>query len=91
MLSLIYSEILKMLRMWGILEFDVEIFYPHDSHGCPRGYQKQKSTESDQTHIMTTQSLLEEVNCCAHILFILNEMHATMKFMEGKFVRITYC
>lgn len=61
MLSLIYSEILKMLRMWGILNFDVEIFFPHDSHSSPRGYLKQKSKESDQSHIMTSQSLLVEI------------------------------
>ncbi|PIM99326.1 hypothetical protein CDL12_28184 [Handroanthus impetiginosus] len=61
MLSFIYSEILKMLRMWGVLNFDVEIFFPHDSHSCPRGYQKQKSKESDQLHIMTAQSLLVEL------------------------------
>ncbi|KAG8391123.1 hypothetical protein BUALT_Bualt01G0155200 [Buddleja alternifolia] len=61
MLSLIYSEILKMLRMWGVLDFDVEIFCPHDSHSSPRGYRKQKSKESDQSHIMTSQSLLMEI------------------------------
>ena len=61
MLSLVYSEILKMLRLWGLISFDVEIFFPHDSYSCPRGYLKQKSKESDQLHIMTTQSLLVEV------------------------------
>ena len=61
MLSLIYSEILKMLRLWGLLDFDVEIFFPHDSHSLPRGYHKQKSKESDQPHIMTSQSLFVEV------------------------------
>ncbi|CAA2974638.1 Hypothetical predicted protein [Olea europaea subsp. europaea] len=61
MLSLIYSEILKMLRMWGLLNFDVEIFFPHDSYSCPKGYHKQKSKESDQSHIMTTQTLLVEM------------------------------
>lgn len=61
MLCLVYSEILKMLRMWGVLNFDVEIFFPHDSHSSPRGYLKQKSKESDQSHIMTSQSLLVEV------------------------------
>ncbi|XP_012068658.1 uncharacterized protein LOC105631226 isoform X2 [Jatropha curcas] len=60
MLSLIYSEILKMLRLWGLLDFDCEIFFPHDLHSLPRGYHKQKGKESDQQHIMTTQSLLEE-------------------------------
>ncbi|CAH1416539.1 unnamed protein product [Lactuca virosa] len=33
MLSLIYSEILKMLRMWGLVNFDVEISSPNDSYG----------------------------------------------------------
>lgn len=61
MLSLIYSEILQMLRMWCVLNFDVEIFLPRDSHSSPRGYLKQKSKESDQSHIMTSQSLLAEV------------------------------
>ncbi|XP_063940371.1 uncharacterized protein LOC108201750 isoform X3 [Daucus carota subsp. sativus] len=58
MLSLVYAEILKMFRIWGILNFDVEIFFPHDSSSNPRGYIKQKSKESDQAHIMTTESLL---------------------------------
>ncbi|CAI9786118.1 unnamed protein product [Fraxinus pennsylvanica] len=61
MLSLIYSEILKMLRLWGLLNFDVEIFFPHDSYSSPKGYHKQKSKESDRSHIMTTQSLLVEM------------------------------
>ncbi|XP_051149478.1 uncharacterized protein LOC127264124 isoform X2 [Andrographis paniculata] len=61
MLSIIYSEILKVLRIWGVVDFDVEIFFPRDSHSCPKGYQKQKSTESDQLHVMTTQSLLVEM------------------------------
>ncbi|KAL7259212.1 hypothetical protein ACSBR1_005164 [Camellia fascicularis] len=60
MLSLIYSEILKMLRLWGLLNFDVEIFFPRDPHSLPRGYHKQKSKESDHQHIMTSQSLLVE-------------------------------
>lgn len=61
MLSLIYSEILKMLRLWGFLDFDVEIFFPHDRHSLPRGYHKQKSKESDNAHILTSQGLLVEV------------------------------
>ena len=61
MLSLIYSEILKMLRLWGLLNFDVEIFFPHDVSSVPRGYHKQKSTESDPAHIMTSENLLVEV------------------------------
>lgn len=61
MLSLIYSELLKMLRLWGLVDFDVEIFFPHDLHSLPRGYDKQKSKESDQPHIITSQTLLLEV------------------------------
>ncbi|XP_039067230.1 uncharacterized protein LOC120213154 [Hibiscus syriacus] len=61
MLSLIHSEILKMLRLWGLLDFDVEIFFPHDLQGLPRAYDKQKSKESDQPHIMTVQMLLGEI------------------------------
>ncbi|KAF7152678.1 hypothetical protein RHSIM_Rhsim01G0124300 [Rhododendron simsii] len=60
MLSLIYSEILKMIRLWGLLDFDVEIFYPRDPYSLPRGYPKQESKESDPLHIMTSQSLLME-------------------------------
>ncbi len=67
MLSLIYSEILKMLRLWGLLNFDVEIFFPHDAHSLPRAYDKQKSKESDQPHIITTQMLLEEVSTVTQI------------------------
>ncbi|KAL3516393.1 hypothetical protein ACH5RR_023295 [Cinchona calisaya] len=61
MLSLIYSEVLKMLRLWGMVNFDVEVFFPHDSHSSPRGYDKQKSREAYQSHIMTSQSLLVEI------------------------------
>ncbi|KAL8061879.1 hypothetical protein ABFX02_02G111500 [Erythranthe guttata] len=62
MLSLIYSEILKMLRMWDVLNFDVEIFFPDGSHSSPRGYyRKQTSKDSDNSHIMTSQSLLVEI------------------------------
>ena len=61
MLSLIYSEILKMLRLWGLLYFDAEIFYPHDIFNVPKGYHKLKSKESDQAHIMTSGNLLVEV------------------------------
>lgn len=72
-LSLIYSEMLKMLRLCGFLDFDVEIHFPHDLVGLPRGYHKQKSKFSDEPHIMTTQSLLVEVsvNCtvCLVVLF----------------------
>ncbi|XP_057454724.1 uncharacterized protein LOC130746191 [Lotus japonicus] len=61
MLSLIYSEILKMLRLWGLLYFDAEIFFPHDFLTLPKGYNKQKSKESDQAHIMTSGNLLVEI------------------------------
>ncbi|KAK1316764.1 hypothetical protein QJS10_CPA05g00793 [Acorus calamus] len=61
MLSLIYSEILKMLRLWGLLNFDAEIYFPHDSISLPRGYIKQKSKQSDQQHIMTAQTHLVEM------------------------------
>lgn len=50
-----------MLRLWGLVNFDVEIFFPHDLHSLPRGYVKQKSKESDQQHIVTSQTLLVEV------------------------------
>ncbi|KAL3599616.1 hypothetical protein D5086_007534 [Populus alba] len=61
MLALIYSEILKVLRFWSLLDFDCEIFFPHDRYGLPRGYHKQKSAESDHPHILTVQTLLEEI------------------------------
>ncbi|KAJ6341069.1 hypothetical protein OIU78_009277 [Salix suchowensis] len=61
MLALIYSEILKMLRLWSLLDFDCEIFFPHDNHGLPRGYHKQKSKESDHQHILTSLTLLEKI------------------------------
>jgi hypothetical protein len=50
-----------MLRLWGLVNFDVEIFFPRDLHSLPRGYVKQKSKESDQKHIVTSQMLLVEV------------------------------
>uniref|UniRef100_A0A0D9UZJ1 Protein SirB1 N-terminal domain-containing protein n=1 Tax=Leersia perrieri TaxID=77586 RepID=A0A0D9UZJ1_9ORYZ len=61
MLSLIYSEILKMLRLYGLLEFNVEIFFPHDPDGLPRGYDKHKSKLGDEPHIMTSKLLLVEI------------------------------
>nr|GLL40981.1 uncharacterized protein LOC109180270 isoform X2 [Ipomoea trifida] len=61
LLSLIYSEVLKMLRLWGLLNFDAEIFFPLDHHSYPRGYPKKKGTESDQSHIMTAESLLVQI------------------------------
>lgn len=72
MLSLIYSEILKMLRLWGLVDFDVEISFPLDLHSLPRGYQKQKSKESDQPHIMTVQTLLEEVTSMFLLVYVLH-------------------
>lgn len=70
MLSLIYSEILKMLRLWGLVDFDVEISFPDDVRGLPRGYNKQKSKESDVPHIMTVQALLEEVCRTSLLIFV---------------------
>lgn len=61
MLSLVYSEVLKMLRFWGVLNFDVEVFFPFDSHSPPTGYDKRKSREADVSHIMTSESLLVEI------------------------------
>lgn len=61
MLSLVYSEIMKMLRLWGLLYFDAEIFFPHDVLTLPKGYRKQKGKESDQSHIITSGNLLVEV------------------------------
>ncbi|XP_022993790.1 uncharacterized protein LOC111489694 isoform X1 [Cucurbita maxima] len=61
LLSLIYSEILKMLRLWSLLDFDVEIYHPHDDFSLPTAYHKLKGKESDQPHIITTQSLLVEI------------------------------
>ncbi|KMT17110.1 hypothetical protein BVRB_2g041640 [Beta vulgaris subsp. vulgaris] len=60
-LSLIYSEVLKMLQLWGVIDFDVEIHYPHDLSSLPRAYNKKKGKESDQKHIMTSESLLVEI------------------------------
>lgn len=60
-LTLIYSEVLKMLQLWGVIDFDVEIYYPHDRLGLPRAYEKKKTKESDQLHIMTSESLLVEI------------------------------
>lgn len=61
MLSLIYSEMLKTLRICGFLDFDVEIYYPCDNLCLPSGYQKQRSKFSDQTHILTSKSLVVEI------------------------------
>ncbi|KAG9459643.1 hypothetical protein H6P81_004151 [Aristolochia fimbriata] len=61
MLSLIYSEMLKLLRLWGFMDFDAEIYYPLDAVNLPRGYHKQKSKVSDDIHILTSESLLVEI------------------------------
>ncbi|XP_077218433.1 uncharacterized protein LOC143852742 [Tasmannia lanceolata] len=61
MLSLIYSEMLKMLRLCGFLDFDVEIYFPHDPVSLPRGYDKQKCKMSDEPHILTPLSLFVEI------------------------------
>ncbi|KAG2596778.1 uncharacterized protein LOC120706504 isoform X2 [Panicum virgatum] len=58
MLALIYSEILKTVRIYGLLDFDAEIFFPTDPNGLPRGYDKQKSKLGDEPHIITSKSLL---------------------------------
>lgn len=50
-----------MLRLWGVLNFDVEILFPHDSYSSPRGYHKQESKESDQLDVMVSHALLVEV------------------------------
>ncbi|KAK9682796.1 hypothetical protein RND81_10G097000 [Saponaria officinalis] len=60
-LSLIHSEVLKTLQLWGVINFDVEIYYPHDLVSLPRAYNKKKGTASDQQHIMTAESLLVEI------------------------------
>jgi hypothetical protein len=61
MLALIYSEILKTVRIYGLLDFDAEIFFPTDINSLPRGYDKQKSKLGDEPHIMTSKSLLVEI------------------------------
>ncbi|KAI4339100.1 hypothetical protein MLD38_024075 [Melastoma candidum] len=61
MLSLLYSEILKMLRLWGIVNFDAEIFFPHDLESLPRGYDKRKGKEVDQQHVLTSEALLHQM------------------------------
>ncbi|KAJ1685737.1 hypothetical protein LUZ63_017127 [Rhynchospora breviuscula] len=62
MLSLIYSEVLKMLRISGFLNFDAEIYCPDIlQKSLPRGYDKKKSKISDEPHIMTSKSLLVKI------------------------------
>ncbi|WRX12370.1 Prolamin-like domain - like 2 [Theobroma cacao] len=91
MLSLIYSEILKMLRLWGLLDFDVEIFFPLDLHGLPTAYDKQKSKESDQPHIMTVQMLMEEYNevkkliCETIANYLINSLLSLLQFFSPMF------
>lgn len=58
MLALIYSEILKTVRIYGLLDFDAEIFFPTDLNSLPRGFDKQKSKLGDEPHIITSKSLL---------------------------------
>lgn len=84
MLSLIYSEILKMLRLWGLLYFDAEIFYPHDIFNVPKGYHKQKSKESDQAHIMTSGNLLVEIlNNLKHAFWPFHHDHTKTLFLRA--------
>jgi hypothetical protein len=70
MLALIYSEILKTVRIYGLLDFDAEIFFPSDLDSLPRGYDKQKAKFGDQSHIMTSKSLLVEVRLFRPSIFI---------------------
>ncbi|KAJ6713263.1 hypothetical protein OIU79_009290 [Salix purpurea] len=53
--------LLDSLEKFFLLDFDCEIFFPHDNHGLPRGYHKQKSKESDHQHILTSLTLLEKI------------------------------
>ncbi|CAI9302249.1 unnamed protein product [Lactuca saligna] len=59
--------ILKMLHMWGLVNCDVEISSPNDSYVSPKGYLKQRSTESEHQHIKTTESMLLNV---ASVFFV---------------------
>ncbi|RZC83408.1 hypothetical protein C5167_046194 [Papaver somniferum] len=61
MLALIYSEILKMLRLSNLLSFDAEIYFPRDLDSLPRGFDKRKGKTSDLPHILTSQALLVEI------------------------------
>lgn len=58
-----------MLQLWGVINFDVEIYHPRDISSLPRAYNKKKGKESDQKHIMTSESLLVEV-CSVRIAFL---------------------
>ncbi|XP_061344505.1 uncharacterized protein LOC133290443 [Gastrolobium bilobum] len=84
MLSLIYSEILKMLRLWGLLCFDAEIFFPHDVHTLPKGYHKLKSKESDQAHVMTSGNILVEIlNNLKHAFWPFQHDHTKTLFLRA--------
>ncbi|CAI8595984.1 unnamed protein product [Vicia faba] len=84
MLSLIYSEILKMLRLWGLLYFDAEIYFPHDALNVPKGYHKMKSKESDQAHIMTSGNLLVEIlNNLKHAFWPFHHDHTKTLFLRA--------
>ncbi|OEL16475.1 hypothetical protein BAE44_0022505 [Dichanthelium oligosanthes] len=76
MLALIYSEILKTVRIYGLLDFDAEIFFPTDPNSLPRGYDKQKSKLGDEPHIMTSKSLLVEVSLSRPLIFIFEILRA---------------
>ncbi|KAK7243351.1 hypothetical protein RIF29_38144 [Crotalaria pallida] len=84
MLSLVYSEILKMLRLWGLLYFDAEIFFPHDCLTLPNAYHKQKSKESDQPHIITSANLLVEIlNNLKHAFWPFRHDHSKNLFLRA--------
>eukprot|EP01018_Ginkgo_biloba_P037673 Gb_33751 [translate_table: standard] len=78
MLALIYTEIVKMLQMLGLLHFDIEVALPHDPTSLPRGYiiadvQKaqdyyKENRNSAQPLVLTTQMLLTEVWMVQHFL-----------------------
>ncbi|XP_073311594.1 uncharacterized protein [Primulina huaijiensis] len=91
MLSLIYSEILKMLRLWGVLNFDVEIFFPHDSYSSPSCYHKQESKESDQLYVMASQALLVEIlQDLKHAFWPFQLDHARSLFLRAAYAAHCY-
>lgn len=72
MLALIYSEILKMVKIYGLLDHDIEIDVPHHPTQLPRGHilsnlsgdkghLKVKDGSDDAPHILTTQMFLTEI------------------------------
>nr|ACU20898.1 unknown [Glycine max] len=84
MLSLIYSEVLKMPRLWSLLHFDAEIFFSRDALTLPTGYHKQKSKESDQAHIMTSGNLLVEIlNDLKHAFWPFQHDHTKTLFLRA--------